>query len=151
MLAAQIVHLQQLVNQTFIKQCKMKLLKKQSIRQREDIPVKEIKIPELAESITEGTIVEWLVKKGEKVEKGDAVVELETDKVNVEVNSEYACVLTEIISEEGDDVEVGDVIYKIEDKAEHSDVSSKSETEAHQQNKEDSKEEPKQEEEKEEQ
>src|SRR5690625_3840547 len=113
MLAVQIVHLQQLVNQTFIKRYKMKLLKKQSIRQREDIPVKEIKIPELAESITEGTIAEWLVQKGEKIEKGDAVVELETDKVNVEVNSDYAGVLTEIISGEGDDVEVGDVSQKL--------------------------------------
>ncbi|MYL59741.1 biotin/lipoyl-binding protein, partial [Virgibacillus halodenitrificans] len=41
--------------------------------------MKEIKIPELAESITEGTIAEWLVKEGDKVEKGDPVVELETD------------------------------------------------------------------------
>jgi len=113
--------------------------------------VKEIKIPELAESITEGTIAEWLVKKGEKVEKGDAVVELETDKVNVEVNSDYAGVLTEIISEEGDDVEVGDVIAKIDENAEAGDVSSESETEAPQQKEEAPKEEPKQEEKKEEQ
>jgi len=119
----------------------MKLFKKQSIRQREDIPVKEIKIPELAESITEGTIAEWLVQKGEKVEKGDAVVELETDKVNVEVNSDYAGVLTEIISGEGDDVEVGDVIAKIDENAEAGDVSSESETEAPQQKEESPKEE----------
>ncbi|API91133.1 dihydrolipoyllysine-residue succinyltransferase component of 2-oxoglutarate dehydrogenase complex [Virgibacillus pantothenticus] len=78
----------------------------------------EIKVPELAESITEGTIAEWLVKKGDKVEKGDPIVELETDKVNVEVNSEYSGVITEIIQEEGDDVEVGDVIAKIDENAE---------------------------------
>ncbi|NBJ69095.1 MULTISPECIES: 2-oxoglutarate dehydrogenase complex dihydrolipoyllysine-residue succinyltransferase [Clostridia] len=78
----------------------------------------EIKVPELAESITEGTIAEWLVKKGDKVEKGDPVVELETDKVNVEVNSEYSGVITQIIQEEGDDVEVGDVIAKIDEYAE---------------------------------
>ncbi|QKY68468.1 2-oxoglutarate dehydrogenase complex dihydrolipoyllysine-residue succinyltransferase [Lentibacillus sp. CBA3610] len=78
----------------------------------------EIKIPELAESITEGTISEWLVGKGDKVEKGDAVVELETDKVNVEVNSDYAGVITEIIQEEGADVEVGDVIAKVDENAE---------------------------------
>ncbi|WP_077324931.1 2-oxoglutarate dehydrogenase complex dihydrolipoyllysine-residue succinyltransferase [Virgibacillus siamensis] len=78
----------------------------------------EIKIPELAESITEGTIAEWLVKKGDKIEKGDPVVELETEKVNVEVNSDYAGVVTEILSEEGDDVEVGDVIAKVDENGE---------------------------------
>lgn len=80
--------------------------------------MKEIKIPELAESITEGTIAEWLVQKGDKIEKGDPVVELETDKVNVEVNADDAGVLTEIVSEEGEDVEVGDVIGKIDENAE---------------------------------
>ncbi|WP_026905605.1 2-oxoglutarate dehydrogenase complex dihydrolipoyllysine-residue succinyltransferase [Paucisalibacillus globulus] len=70
----------------------------------------KIKVPELAESITEGTIAEWLVKVGDKVEKGDPVVELETDKVNVEVNSEVSGVITEIVKEEGEDVVVGDVI-----------------------------------------
>jgi len=80
--------------------------------------VKEIKIPELAESIEEGTIAEWLVQKGDKVEKGDPVVELETDKVNVEVNSEYTGVITEIIAEEGEDVVVGDVIGKLDENAE---------------------------------
>lgn len=80
--------------------------------------MKEIKIPELAESIMEGTIAEWLVKKGEKVEKGDPIVELETDKVNVEVHSDYSGVIVEIISDEGTDVEVGDVIGKLDENAE---------------------------------
>ncbi|MFD2042840.1 2-oxoglutarate dehydrogenase complex dihydrolipoyllysine-residue succinyltransferase [Ornithinibacillus salinisoli] len=80
--------------------------------------MKEIKVPELAESITEGTIAEWLVKIGDKVEKGDPVVELETDKVNVEVNAEVSGVLTEIVSEEGEDVEVGDVIGKVSEDGE---------------------------------
>ena len=66
--------------------------------------MKEIKVPELAESITEGTIAQWLVKKGDKVEKGDPVLELETDKVNVEVNSDYSGVLAEVLKEEGEDV-----------------------------------------------
>lgn len=89
--------------------------------------MKEIKIPELAESITEGTIAEWLVKKGEKVEKGDPVVELETDKVNVEVNAEDAGVLAEITADEGEDVEVGDVIGKIDENAEEGSASSETE------------------------
>lgn len=79
--------------------------------------VKEIKVPELAESIVEGTIAEWLVKKGDHISKGDPVVELETDKVNVEVNADYTGVITEIIAEEGTDVEVGDVIAKLDENA----------------------------------
>ncbi|HAM79964.1 2-oxoglutarate dehydrogenase complex dihydrolipoyllysine-residue succinyltransferase [Ornithinibacillus bavariensis] len=75
--------------------------------------MKEIIVPELAESITEGTIAQWLIKVGDRVEKGDPVVELETDKVNVEVNSEVSGVITEFVKEEGDDVVVGDVIAKV--------------------------------------
>ncbi|MEI3607130.1 2-oxoglutarate dehydrogenase complex dihydrolipoyllysine-residue succinyltransferase [Pseudogracilibacillus sp. SE30717A] len=85
--------------------------------------MKEIKIPELAESITEGTIAEWLVKAGDKVEKGDPVVELETDKVNVEVNSDYSGVIVEVLAEEGDDVSVGDAIAKVDENAEAGTVS----------------------------
>lgn len=80
--------------------------------------MKEIIIPELAESITEGTIAEWLVKPGDTVKQGDPVVELETDKVNVEVNSEFTGVLVEILHDEGEDVEVGDAIGKIDENAE---------------------------------
>ena len=70
----------------------------------------EIKVPELAESITEGTIAQWLKKVGEHVEKGEYIVELETDKVNLEVISEESGVLTELKAAEGDTVQVGDVI-----------------------------------------
>lgn len=80
--------------------------------------MQDIKIPELAESITEGTIAEWLVKEGDKVEKGDAIVELETDKVNVEVNVEFTGVITEISSTEGEDVSVGDTIGKLDENGE---------------------------------
>lgn len=80
--------------------------------------MKEIIIPELAESITEGTIAEWLVKPGDTVKQGDPVVELETDKVNVEVNSEVTGVLVEILHDEGEDVEVGDAIGKVDENAE---------------------------------
>lgn len=70
----------------------------------------EIRVPELAESITEGTIAQWLKQPGDQVEKGEFIVELETDKVNVEVISEEAGVITELKAEEGDTVEVGQVI-----------------------------------------
>lgn len=70
----------------------------------------EIRVPELAESITEGTVSTWFKQVGDTVEKGENIVELETDKVNVEVISEEAGVITEIKAQEGDTVEVGSVI-----------------------------------------
>ncbi|UXU58588.1 dihydrolipoyllysine-residue succinyltransferase [Staphylococcus agnetis] len=70
----------------------------------------KVKVPELAESITEGTIAEWLKQVGDTVEKGEAILELETDKVNVEVVSEEAGTLQELLANEGDTVEVGQAI-----------------------------------------
>ena len=70
----------------------------------------EVKVPELAESITEGTIAEWLKQVGDTVEKGEAILELETDKVNVEVVSEEEGTIQELLAEEGDTVEVGQAI-----------------------------------------
>ncbi|MCC3356379.1 2-oxoglutarate dehydrogenase complex dihydrolipoyllysine-residue succinyltransferase [Bacillus sp. REN16] len=75
----------------------------------------EIKVPELAESITEGTIVEWLKKEGELVNKGESIAELETDKVNVEINSEYTGVIKEFLFQPGDNVEVGQIIAKLDE------------------------------------
>ncbi|WP_099157400.1 2-oxoglutarate dehydrogenase complex dihydrolipoyllysine-residue succinyltransferase [Virgibacillus ndiopensis] len=109
--------------------------------------MKEIKIPELAESITEGTIAEWLVKKGDKIEKGAPVVELETDKVNVEVNADHAGVIVEIVAQEGDDVEVGDVIAKVDENGEAGgDVTEEPKAEEKEAPKEEKKEAPKKEE-----
>ncbi len=70
----------------------------------------EIKVPELAESITEGTIAEWLKQPGDTIEQGETIAELETDKVNVEINSEESGVIQELLKEPGDTVEVGEVI-----------------------------------------
>lgn len=78
----------------------------------------EIKVPELAESITEGTIAEWKANVGDYVNEGDVVVELETDKVNLEVAAEGSGVLTEVKAEEGDNVEVDDVIGTLDANAE---------------------------------
>lgn len=74
----------------------------------------DIIVPELAESITEGEIVRWVKKVGDHVDKGEFIVELETDKVNAEIISEEEGVLTEILANEGDVVEVGAVIAKVE-------------------------------------
>ena len=65
-------------------------------KSKEEIIVAEIRVPELAESITEGTIAQWVKKVGDRVEKGEFIVELETDKVNAEIISEEAGILTEI-------------------------------------------------------
>ena len=78
----------------------------------------EVKVPELAESITEGTIASWLKQKGDRVEQGENILELETDKVNVEVISEEAGVITELKAEEGDTVEVGQVIAIVDENGE---------------------------------
>jgi 2-oxoglutarate dehydrogenase E2 component (dihydrolipoamide succinyltransferase) len=73
----------------------------------------EIRVPELAESISEGTIANWLKKEGEYIEKGQPIVELETDKVNIEIISENSGVLKECLFQPGDTVSVGQVIAKL--------------------------------------
>lgn len=74
----------------------------------------EIKMPKLGESVTEGTIENWLVKVGDHVNEYDAVCEVNTAKVTAEVPSVYDGVISEILVNEGETVEVGTPIYKIE-------------------------------------
>lgn len=84
------------------------------LKSKEEIIVAEIRVPELAESITEGTIAQWVKKVGDRVEKGEFIVELETDKVNAEIISEEAGILKEITAQEGETVDVGQVIAIVE-------------------------------------
>ena len=56
----------------------------------------EIKVPAMGESITEGTVSRWLVKEGETVNQGDVLLELETDKVNIEISAEESGVLEKL-------------------------------------------------------
>ncbi len=67
----------------------------------------EIKVPSLGESITEAVVGRWLKQTGDAVQADEPLVELETDKVTVEVNAPTDGVLAEILAEEGDMVEVG--------------------------------------------
>lgn len=76
----------------------------------------EVTVPEMGESILEATVAHWLKKEGEYVNVGDVLVELETDKVNVEVGAKGAGVLQMIKVQEGGDVKVGDVLGTIEEK-----------------------------------
>ena len=73
-----------------------------------------IVVPELGESVVEATVGRWLKQEGEPVAAGEAVVELETDKVNLEVSAEKAGVLARIERQEGEDVKIGDVLGIIE-------------------------------------
>ena len=69
-----------------------------------------ILVPILGESVTEATVARWLKKEGEKVSADEPVVELETDKVNLEVPSPVSGVISKINSKDGDNVEVGSIL-----------------------------------------
>ena len=73
----------------------------------------KILVPVLGESITEATVSKWLKREGETVEADEAIVELETDKVNLEVPSPISGTLSEISFRDGDTVEVGAVLGSI--------------------------------------
>ncbi|MCM2674590.1 dihydrolipoyllysine-residue succinyltransferase [Alkalicoccobacillus plakortidis] len=110
----------------------------------------EIKVPELAESITEGTIAQWLKEVGDHVNQGEYIAELETDKVNIEITSEFSGVLKELKREPGDTVEVGEVIAVIDESADGSSDSSADEKQDKKEEKSEAKSEPQKEEKKEE-
>jgi len=76
----------------------------------------EVVVPEMGESVLEATVTEWLKKEGEYVNVGDVLVELETDKVNLEVGAKNAGELSQIKVQAGEDVKVGDVLALIDEK-----------------------------------
>ena len=76
-----------------------------------------IKVPPLGESIVEATVSRWLKQEGEAVASGDTLVELETDKITVEVPALNAGVLTKRAVNEGDVVKVGDVLADVDEGA----------------------------------
>ncbi|MCH9752047.1 MAG: 2-oxo acid dehydrogenase subunit E2, partial [Alphaproteobacteria bacterium] len=73
----------------------------------------DIIVPTLGESVTEATVGKWLKAAGEAVAKDDVLVELETDKVAVEVSAEAAGTLSEIVANEGDTVEIGALLGRL--------------------------------------
>ncbi len=87
----------------------------------------EIKVPEMGESVTEGTIARWFKAVGEAVTADEPLVEIETDKVTVEVPAPSSGVLTQITADEGADVEVGSVIGAIDENAQASAPAAKTE------------------------
>ena len=77
----------------------------------------DVAVPALGESITEGTLAQWLKKPGEAVAADEPIATLETDKVSVDVPSPSAGVLSETLVKEGDTVAVGAVIARIDEQA----------------------------------
>lgn len=76
--------------------------------------IQNIVMPQLGESVTEGKIERWLVQLGDKVNKYDPLAEVTTDKVNAEIPSSFAGVITELIANEGETLPVGAVVCAIE-------------------------------------
>ncbi|MGH9334549.1 MAG: biotin/lipoyl-containing protein, partial [Vicinamibacteria bacterium] len=74
-----------------------------------------IVVPELGESVSEARVGRWLKNEGEAVEAGEAVVELETDKVDLEVGAEREGVLSKIEKGAGSEVKPGDVLGIVEE------------------------------------
>lgn len=79
--------------------------------------IEKMKMPQLGESVTEGTISNWLVKPGDHVQKYDPIAEVMTDKVNAEVPSSYTGTIQELLFDEGETVPVGELICSIETKS----------------------------------
>ena len=77
----------------------------------------EIKVPTLGESVTEATVAKWFKQPGDAVAQDEAVCELETDKVTIEVNSPAAGALKDIVAAEGADVGVGAVLATLDEGA----------------------------------
>lgn len=76
--------------------------------------VEQIKMPQLGESVTEGTITKWFVSSGDSVNKYDSLAEVMTDKVTAEIPSSFTGVIKTLIANEGDTLSVGEVICSME-------------------------------------
>ena len=74
----------------------------------------DIEMPQMGESVMEGTVIEWTKSVGDMVEEDETLLEIATDKVDTEVPSPQAGKLVEIKAEEGDTIEVGQVIAVVE-------------------------------------
>jgi len=74
-----------------------------------------IVVPELGESVVEARVARWLKKEGDRVELGEPVVELETEKIDLEVNADRSGVLSSIKRQEGEDVKIGELLAVLDD------------------------------------
>ena len=76
-----------------------------------------IVVPELGESVVEARVARWLKKEGDRVEIGEPVVELETEKIDLEVNAETGGVIASIKRQEGEDVKIGELLALLDESA----------------------------------
>ena len=74
------------------------------------MPSFELKMPKMGESVTEGTIINWLVKEGESFEEGDILLEVATDKVDNEIPAPYSGTLTKVLFNAKDTIPIGEII-----------------------------------------
>ena len=74
----------------------------------------EVKVPVLAESVAEATLMKWHKKVGDKVSRGDSLIDIETDKVTLEVAAPNDGILNEILKQDGEEVKSNEVIARIE-------------------------------------
>ena len=74
----------------------------------------EFRFPDIGEGIAEGTLTKWLVSKGDQVEEGQSLVEVETDKVTTEIPASKSGLVSDLKFEEGDTINVGDVFIVID-------------------------------------
>ena len=77
--------------------------------------VSNIVVPQLGESVVEARVAKWLKKEGDRVEVGEPIVELETEKIDLEVGAEHGGVLASIKRQEGEDVRVGELLAVVDD------------------------------------
>jgi 2-oxoglutarate dehydrogenase E2 component (dihydrolipoamide succinyltransferase) len=75
----------------------------------------KILVPQLGESVVEARVARWLKKAGDRVEVGEPVVELETDKIDLEVSAEKGGIIASIARQEGEDVKIGELLATIDD------------------------------------
>jgi len=78
----------------------------------------DVTMPRLSDSMEEGTVLKWLVDEGGEVKRGEPLVEIETDKANMTYDADTDGVLIEIVAQEGDTLEIGEVIARIGDAGE---------------------------------
>ena len=84
-----------------------------------------VTMPQLGETVTEGTILRWLVAVGDEVKEDDPILEISTDKVDTEVPSPFSGKVTSLLVEEGETVEVGASLLELDGDASSSVVDEK--------------------------
>ena len=80
----------------------------------------DVVMPRLSDSMEEGTVLKWLVEVGGQVKRGEPLVEIETDKANMTYESDADGVLVEVLAEEGQTLQVGEVIARLGEEGEPS-------------------------------